>query len=78
MGIIVTLICGALAGWLAGNIMKSNNGILMNTLLGVAGGVVGSILLGIIGISGRGIIGGTIVAVVGACFLVWLARKLKG
>ena len=78
MGIIVTLICGALAGWLAGNIMKSNNGVLLNTLLGLAGGVVGSVLLGIIGISGRGIIGGTIVAVVGACFLIWIAGKIKG
>ncbi len=78
MGIIITLICGALAGWLAGNIMKSNNGVILNTILGLAGGVVGSLLLGIIGISGRGIIGGTIVAVIGACILIWIAGKIKG
>ncbi len=78
MGIIITLICGALAGRLAGNIMKSNNGVILNTILGLAGGVVGSLLLGIIGISGRGIIGGTIVAVIGACILIWIAGKIKG
>ena len=78
MGIIITLICGARAGWLAGNIMKSNNGVILNTILGLAGGVVGSLLLGIIGISGRGIIGGTIVAVIGACILIWIAGKIKG
>ena len=77
MGIVVTLICGALAGWIAGKLMNSDNGTVLNTILGLAGGVVGNVVLGIIGISGRGLIGGTIVAVFGACLLIWIAGKIK-
>lgn len=73
---LVTLLSGAIAGWLAGIIMKSNGSLLRNIILGLVGGVVGSIVLGIIGIGGSGFIGGILVSVVGACLLVWLGRKI--
>lgn len=73
---LVTLLGGAIAGWLAGIIMKSNGSLLRNIILGLVGGVVGSVVLGIIGIGGSGFIGGILVAVVGACLLVWLGRKI--
>lgn len=73
---LVTLLSGAIAGWLAGIIMKSNGSLLRNIILGLVGGVVGSVVLGIIGIGGSGFIGGILVAVVGACLLVWLGRKI--
>ena len=78
MGFIIPLITGAIAGWLAGKLMDSDGSWLRDILLGLAGGVVGSIVLGIFGIHGSGLIGGTIVAVVGACILLWLFRKLNG
>ena len=77
MGIIITIIVGGIAGWLAGKLMNSNFSILGNIILGIVGGAVGSIILGFIGISGRGLIGNTIVAVVGACVLIALGRALK-
>ena len=49
---------------------------MKNIILGVVGGVIGSVLLRIIGIHASGFIGGTIVSIIGACILVWLARKL--
>ena len=73
---IFTLIMGGLAGWLAGKVMDSEGSTVRNIVLGLVGGVVGDIVLGVIGIQGHGLIGGTIVAVVGACILIWLGRKL--
>ncbi len=77
INIIITLALGGVAGWLAGMIMKSEGGILRNIILGLLGGAVGSFVLGIIGISGSNIIGGILIAVFGACLLVFLVDKLK-
>ena len=77
MGFIITLLCGALAGWLAGKLMNSEGSWLRNLIVGLAGGVVGSVVLGIVGIRGNGIIGGTVVSIIGACILIWLIDKMK-
>ena len=77
MGFLITLLCGAFAGWLAGRLMNSNGSWLRNLALGLAGGVVGSVVLRFVGIRGSGLIGGTIVSVVGACLLIWLFRNLS-
>ena len=76
MGFIITLLCGAFAGWLAGRLMNSEGSWLRNLILGLVGGVVGSFVLRFVGIRGSGIIGGTIVSVVGACLLIWITRSL--
>ncbi|MBQ9119637.1 MAG: GlsB/YeaQ/YmgE family stress response membrane protein [Lachnospiraceae bacterium] len=76
IGIIIDLIVGAAAGWLAGKIMHSEGSLLRNVILGIVGGVIGSILLGIIGIGASGIIGGIVVSVIGACALVALVRAI--
>ena len=75
-GLLWTLFLGGLAGWLAGRFMNSEGSALRNVILGLAGGVVGSIVFGIFGFAGRGLIGGTIVSVVGACILIWIGRRL--
>ena len=52
--LIVSILIGALAGYIAGRIMGSEGSFLHNLVLGVIGGVVGSLLLGLVGIaSGR-------------------------
>ena len=76
LGILWTLLMGGVAGWLAGKLMNSEGSTLRNILLGLGGGVVGSIVLGIFGIAGRGLIGGTAVSVVGACILIWIGRRM--
>ncbi|MEM9687576.1 MAG: hypothetical protein AAF934_11745 [Bacteroidota bacterium] len=41
-GLLYSLLIGAIAGWLAGKIMKGGGfGLLINIILGVIGGVVG-------------------------------------
>ena len=43
-GIIWTLFLGGLAGWIAGKVMGSEGSMLKNIILGLLGGVVGSIV----------------------------------
>ena len=58
-GIIYALLIGAVAGWLAGKIMKGGGfGALINIILGIVGGAVGNWLFGTLGIHiGSGIVG---------------------
>lgn len=74
---IVSIIVGAICGWLAGIIMKSSNGLIVNVILGVVGGAVAGGLFGIIGIHFVGPIGGIICGVIGACLLIFLVRLIK-
>ena len=39
--IIITILIGALVGWLAGLIMKTNHGFWIRVLLGIVGSAVG-------------------------------------
>lgn len=41
-GIIVSIFIGALAGFIAGKIMKNDHGLLLNIIIGLVGGVLGS------------------------------------
>src|SRR6516225_7130332 len=48
-GLLVALIIGAVAGWLAGQIMKgSGYGLIGDIIIGVIGGFVGSWLWGVL------------------------------
>lgn len=78
INLIISLIVGAVSGWLAGEIMHSRGGMLRNIILGIIGGTVGGILLGLVGISGHGIIGSIIVSVIGACVVIWLVNSIIG
>ena len=37
VNIIISLVIGGVCGWLAGIIMKSANGVLINIILGIVG-----------------------------------------
>jgi len=53
-------------------------GVLVDTILGMLGVIVGGWVFGMLRIwPGGGIIGSILVAFVGAVILVWIARKLK-
>ncbi len=76
-GIVWWLVVGLVAGWAAGKIMKGRGyGPLMDIVLGIAGAIVGGLLLGFLRLGG-GLIVSILVATIGACLLVWVARKLK-
>ena len=74
---IVKIALWALSGVLASKIMDSPkpNGWIINILLGMVGGVVGSVLFKIIGIDSYHGIVNIIASVGGACLVIWLVRK---
>lgn len=73
------IVIGFIAGWAAGKIMGAGGyGPLMDILLGIAGAIVGGVLLRLLGLySSGGLISEIIVAIIGAVFLIWISRKLK-
>ena len=79
MYILYIILVGLIAGWTTGKIMKgSGYGVLTDILLGIAGAIIGSRLLGLLGIySSGGIVPNILIAIVGAVFLVALVRMLR-
>jgi uncharacterized membrane protein YeaQ/YmgE (transglycosylase-associated protein family) len=72
MGIIIWLIVGGVAGWLAGLIVKGYGfGLIGNVVVGIVGGLIAGWLLPRLGIAiGGGIIAEIINAVIGAVVLL--------
>ena len=56
-GIIMQIILGGVAGWIAEKVMGFNTGLIMNIILGIVGAVVGNWLLGLVNIGLGGMIG---------------------
>ena len=79
MYILYIILVGLVAGWATGKIMKgSGYGVLTDILLGIAGAILGSRLLGLLGIySSGGIVPTILIAIVGAVILVALVRRLR-
>ena len=77
-GLIFTLVIGAVAGWLAGNIMKGKGfGILGNIIVGIVGAMVGGFLFGLLGVSTGGMTGSLVTATIGAIVLLWVVSLVK-
>jgi uncharacterized membrane protein YeaQ/YmgE (transglycosylase-associated protein family) len=78
-GLIAWLIIGAIAGWLAGSLMKGGGfGLLGDIVVGILGAVVGGWLFGFLGIGlGGGLIGSIITATIGAVILIAILRAIK-
>ncbi len=74
MEIIGSLIIGAVAGWLAGKVMKGGGfGIFINIILGIVGGFVGNWLFSTVGISlGTGWISAIITGMIGAIVILFI------
>ena len=77
-GLSIFLLIGAVAGWLAGQIMRGGGlGLLGNIVVGVIGALIGGWLFGALGIAVGGLIGSIIAATVGAIILLALLRLIK-
>ena len=77
--LIIWLIIGAIAGWLAGQIMTGGGfGLVGNIIVGIIGAFVAGWLLPRIGIYiGGGIIGDIINAVIGAVIVLFVISLVK-
>ena len=77
-GLILTLIIGAVAGWLAGKIMKGKGfGVIGNIVVGVIGAILGGFLFGLLGVSAGGMLGSLVTATIGAIVLLWIVSLVK-
>ena len=76
--LIVWIIIGAVAGWLAGKIMKGGGfGLLGNIIIGIIGAFIGGFVFGLLGITAGGIIGSIVMATVGAVLLLYIVKLIK-
>lgn len=77
--LLVFIIIGAIAGWLAGQIVKGYGfGLPGNIVVGIVGAFLAGLLLPQVGISiGGGIVGAIIHATLGAVILLFLIRLIK-
>ena len=76
--LIWVLALGALVGWLAGKVMGREGGLVRNIVVGVVGSGLGSFLFGLAGFAAFGFFARLLVSLVGACVLLWLARRVLG
>ncbi len=78
MNIIAFLAIGAIAGWLAGNIMKGGGfGLLANIVVGVIGAIIGGFVFTLVGITTSGLLGSIISATAGAALLLFIIGAIK-
>ncbi|NUH66809.1 GlsB/YeaQ/YmgE family stress response membrane protein [Sulfitobacter sp. S0837] len=78
IGWFAAIIVGALAGWIAEKIMKSDMGLIMNIIIGILGALVANwLLMLIVGSTLGGWFGQLVVGVIGACLLIWVTRLVR-
>jgi len=78
MNIILFLLIGAVAGWLAGKLMKGGGfGLVVNIIVGVIGGFIGGWLMSLVGIEKGGLVWEIITSVIGACLLIFVLSLIK-
>ncbi len=77
--LLVFLLVGAAAGWIAGNLMRGGGfGLVGNIVVGIIGAFLGSWLLGLLKISiGSGLLNSLITSVIGAVVLLFVVGLIK-
>ena len=77
--LIITLVIGAVAGWLAGQVVKgSGYGLIGDIVVGIVGALVAGWLFPRVGLSlGGGIIGAILAATIGAVIVLVIIRLVK-
>jgi uncharacterized membrane protein YeaQ/YmgE (transglycosylase-associated protein family) len=78
MNLLIFLLIGALAGWLAGTVMKGGGfGLVGNIVVGVVGALFGGWLLPQLGVSFGGDVGLFLTAFIGAVILLAIIGVFK-
>ena len=81
MNLILWIVIGFLAGWIASIVMKTNasQGPVMDIIVGIVGALIGGFIMNLMGASGvTGLnIYSLLVATLGAVVLIWLRRAIN-
>ena len=71
------LLIGLVAGWLAGQLMKTGGSMLTNMVVGVIGAVLGGWLFRYTPLASSGLIGALLMATIGAVIVLAILRILQ-
>jgi uncharacterized membrane protein YeaQ/YmgE (transglycosylase-associated protein family) len=78
MSLLWTLIIGAIAGWLAGTLVKGRGfGIIVDIIVGIVGAFIGGWVFGLLGLTAWGLLGQLCMATVGAVILLVIIKAIK-
>jgi uncharacterized membrane protein YeaQ/YmgE (transglycosylase-associated protein family) len=81
IGVVVALVIGAVAGWLAGVIVEGGGfGLIGNMLVGIAGAFVAALLFPRLGLGltlGGGIVGAIVTSALGAVVLLLIVNLVQ-
>jgi uncharacterized membrane protein YeaQ/YmgE (transglycosylase-associated protein family) len=78
MQLLIFLVIGALAGWVAGVLLKGGGfGVIGNIVVGVIGAFLGGWVLPLLGVHPGGDIGLFVTALIGALLLLVLAGLIR-
>ena len=78
MNIVIFLLIGLCAGWLAGQLVKGGGfGVVGDIIVGIVGALLGGYVFGLLGIAAWGLLGQILMATVGAVLLLFIIRLIK-
>jgi uncharacterized membrane protein YeaQ/YmgE (transglycosylase-associated protein family) len=77
--LVIWLLIGAIAGWLAGQIMGGGGfGLVGDIIVGIIGAFIAGELFPRLGFAlGGGLVGAIIAAAIGACLLLFVVRLVR-
>jgi uncharacterized membrane protein YeaQ/YmgE (transglycosylase-associated protein family) len=79
MNVLLFLLVGVIAGWLAGVLVKGGGfGLIGDLVVGILGALIGGLFFsGLAGAAGGGLLGSILVATLGAVILLVILRLIK-
>ena len=76
LSILMQVLVGLIAGYIASRIMKLKGGVVKYIAIGIVGSILGNILISLIGFYAIGFFANIIVSIAGACLLISISRKV--
>ena len=79
MGIILWIVFGAIVGWLASIIMKTNTGVILDIVIGIVGALLGGWIMSMLGhstVTGFNLYS-FLVALLGAVVLLAIVKAIR-
>ena len=77
MSILLWIISGIVAGWLAGMLIRGAGfGVLGDLAVGLIGGLIGGFIAGLVGIQPTSLVAEILVVALGGVILVWLLHLI--
>ena len=78
ISLLIWLIIGGVVGWLAGLIMRDNNGVIVNIIVGIVGSFIGGLILSRGDINNAPLTFGTFaVSLLGAVILLGIVNLVR-